>query len=216
MTGIDAVLFDLDNTLLDRRASFRAFAAAFIDARFPGGNLPDEMESMIALMEALDNDGYGKKSALYETIAERWKLKDVTARELTEAHYQAFARFATPDPDMAEVLDTLAPRYRLGLVTNGTSEGQNAKIDSLNLRGRFGAVVVSGDLGIHKPDPRIFRLCLEALGVAPGRAVFVGDNYENDVLGAQGAGLRAIWYPAAPQKADVPVVARLRDILNYI
>ena len=209
-------LFDLDNTLLDRRASFRAFAAAFIGARFPEGNLPDYLESMIALMEALDDDGYGKKSVLYETVVEKWNLKDVTAGELTAIHYQAFARYVAPDPDMAEVLDALAPRYLLGLVTNGTSEGQNAKIDNLGIRDRFGAVVVSGDLGIHKPDPRIFHLCLERLGVAPDRAVYVGDHEGNDVRGAQDAGLRAIWYPNEPKKADVPVVSRLRDILNYL
>ena len=216
MTNIDAVLFDLDNTLLDRRASFRAFAAAFITARFPNGNLPDDMESMIALMEVLDADGYGKKSVLYETLIEKWNLIDVTARELTVAHYEAFAEFVTPDIDMREVLDALAPKYRLGLITNGTSEGQHAKIDRLGIRSRFGAVVVSGDIGIHKPDAGIFHACLSALNVAPDRAVYVGDHFENDVLGAQGAGMRAIWYPNEPKKAEVPVARRLRDILEIL
>lgn len=215
MTNIDAVLFDLDNTLLDRRASFRAFAAAFISDRFPDGNLPEDLESMIAFMEELDRDGYGKKSILYGTIIERWKLRDAV-EDLLAGHFEAFSRFVVPDPDMAEVLDALAPRFRLGLVTNGTSDGQHAKIDRLGIRGRFGAVVVSGDIGIHKPDPRIFEICLDALGVAPDRAVYVGDHYENDVIGAGSTGMRAIWYPGEPKKADVPVAFRLRDILNFL
>jgi putative hydrolase of the HAD superfamily len=216
MTNLDAVLFDLDDTLLDRRASFRAFADGFISERFTDGNLPDNRETMIALMEELDRGGYGKKSALYETVVEKWNLRNETAEELTAAHYQAFARHVTPDPDMAEVLDALAPRYRLGLITNGSSEGQHAKLDRLGIRTRFSAVVVSGDVGIHKPDPRIFEMCLSALGVAPARAVYVGDHYENDVLGARGAGMRAIWYPNDPKNADVPAVARLRDVLNLL
>ncbi len=216
MTKLDAVLFDLDDTLLDRRASFRAFAAGFIAERFPDGNLPDDPEAMIALMEALDQGGYGKKSVLYETIVEKWNLRGETAGELTAAHYRAFARYVVPDPDMEAVLDALKPKYRLGLITNGSTEGQHAKLDRLGIRARFGAVVVSGDIGIHKPDPRIFELCLSALGVAPDRAVYVGDHYENDVLGAQRAGLRAVWYPNGPQNANVPAVARLRDVLEFL
>jgi putative hydrolase of the HAD superfamily len=216
MTGIDSVLFDLDNTLLDRRASFRAFAAGFIAAHFPDGNFPGDREEMVALMVELDRDGYGSKTVLYETLIERWNLKSLTARELVLGHAAAFSPFTAPDPDMGCVLDALAPRYRLGLVTNGTAEGQHGKIDWLGIRGRFDAIVVSGDIGIHKPDPRIFEMCLEKLNVAPARAVYVGDHYENDVLGAKSAGMRAIWYTNEPKKADVPTVSRLRDILDML
>lgn len=216
MTNFDAVVFDLDDTLLDRRASFHAFAAGFIAERFPEGDLPDELETMIALMEALDQGGYGKKFVLYETVVKKWGIEDKSAQELMAAHYKTFARYVTPDPDMAEVLDMLGTKYKLGLITNGSSEGQHAKLDRLGIRDRFGAVVVSGDIGIHKPDPRIFEMCLSALGVAPGRAVYVGDHYENDVLGARGAGMRAVWYPNEPQKTDVPAVARLRDVLELL
>jgi HAD superfamily hydrolase (TIGR01509 family) len=76
--------------------------------------------------------------------------------------------------------------------------------------------VVSGDVGIHKPDPHIFELCLSKMRLDPTQAVYVGDHYENDVRGAQAVGLSAIWYAGAVRKADVPVAARLRDILKYI
>ncbi len=215
MMDIDAVLFDLDDTLLDRRASFRAYAKAFVTARFQEGNWPEDMARMVALMEELDADGYGNKTAMYETLIARWNLNE-TAGDLVADFYRLLARFAVPDPDMTVVLETLAPRYKLGLVTNGTSAGQRAKIDRLGIRNLFGAIVVSGDIGIHKPDARAFHACLDALGVAPERAVYIGDHLTNDVNGALGAGMRAIWYPNTPQKANVPVALRLRDILDLL
>lgn len=216
MINLDAVLFDLDNTLLDRRASFRAFAAAFIRERVSEENRLDDMERMIDFMEELDGDGYKSKYALYETLIARWAIRGVTARELVEGHADAFSPFTTPDPDMAEVLDALSGTYKLGLVTNGLSKSQHGKIDSLGIRNRFDAIVVSGDVGIHKPDPRLFQLCLSQLEVASERAVYVGDHYENDMCGARCAGIRAIWYTKAAKNANVPVAHRLRDILDYL
>ena len=216
MKAIGAALFDLDGTLLDRRASFRAFAAAFIAERFPDGKFPEGFEDMIARMEELDGNGYGRKTMLYETLIRRWNLKGETVQGLIDAHHAAFARFVRPDPDMEHVLDALASRYRLGLITNGTSHGQHLKIDKLGIRHRFEVIVVSGDVGIHKPDPRIFELCLSKMRLDPTQAVYVGDHYENDVRGAQAVGLSAIWYAGAAQKADVPVAAWLRDILKFI
>lgn len=218
MNPIDAVLFDLDNTLLDRRASFRKFCEAFLAEHFPDGDLPGDRERMIAQMTELDRDGYGSKTVLYDSLIANWGLKGVSTRELLECHHASFCRYTTPDPDMDLVLNELSARVPRGLVTNGTSAGQNEKIDRLGIRGRFGAILVSGDLGIHKPDARIFHLCCEALGVAPSRAVYVGDHYENDVLGAFNAGLKAIWYPNDPVSPPVGVeaVSRLGDILNLL
>jgi putative hydrolase of the HAD superfamily len=55
-------------------------------------------------------------------------------------------------------------------------------------------LVVSGDIGHQKPDPRIFQHALGLVGVAPHEAVFVGDRLDVDVAGAKAAGMRAIWF----------------------
>jgi putative hydrolase of the HAD superfamily len=83
---------------------------------------------------------------------------------------------------------------RTGVVTNGAVARQAPKVEALGLAGLLDCVIVSEAVGVQKPDRRIFRLALDALGVEPERAWFVGDNPVNDVLGAAAAGLTAVWF----------------------
>jgi phosphoserine phosphatase len=92
-----------------------------------------------------------------------------------------------------QVLHHLRKNFRLALITNGAPDIQGAKIDGSNLAGFFDTIVISGDHGFGKPDPRIFRLVLERLEVAPHEAVMIGDSLNRDIAGARDAGIRTIW-----------------------
>jgi len=96
-------------------------------------------------------------------------------------------------PDVLPELDGLRTRYRLALLTNGAPDIQRAKIEGSGLAPYFAVIVVSGELGIGKPDPRIFAHTLGQLGVAASATVMIGDHLVNDIRGAQAAGMRAIW-----------------------
>ncbi|HEV2146840.1 MAG TPA: HAD-IA family hydrolase [Longimicrobiaceae bacterium] len=92
----------------------------------------------------------------------------------------------------AETLEELRRRgYRLGVISNADGRVE-ALLESVGLRPHFDFVIDSARVGIEKPDPRIFRMGLERLGVAPEDAVYVGDIYEIDVVGARGAGMAAV------------------------
>jgi putative hydrolase of the HAD superfamily len=97
-------------------------------------------------------------------------------------------------PGARETLEELAPRHRLGLLTDGSSARQHAKLTALGLTGFFAAVVVSDELGpdVRKPDPRPYLRIAELLGVAPRACVYVADNPEKDFIGARAAGFRSI------------------------
>lgn len=95
--------------------------------------------------------------------------------------------------DVIPMLEQLRGLYRLALVTNGAPDLQREKIAASGLAGYFDAIVVSGEQGIGKPDPRIFGHALELVGAQPAMALMVGDNLRRDVAGARRAGLRAIW-----------------------
>ncbi len=95
--------------------------------------------------------------------------------------------------DVAGMLEQLGGLHRLALVTNGAPDLQREKIAASGLAGYFDAIVVSGELGIGKPDQRIFAHALELVGARPEAAVMVGDSLTRDVVGAQRAGMRAIW-----------------------
>ena len=115
------------------------------------------------------------------------------------------------------VLERLARRYRLGIVSNFTGNLTHC-LDELGLARLFTAVSDSAVVGAAKPDPRIFREALGALGgAAAERAWMVGDNFEADVGGAAGLGIRTCWL-APPDREQPPGpdptarIARLPDI----
>jgi putative hydrolase of the HAD superfamily len=96
------------------------------------------------------------------------------------------------EPDVRPCLDHLSTRYRLGIVANQPSHVREAMRRD-GIERYFELWGVSDDLGIEKPDPRIFRAALEGAGVAAGRTAMVGDRLDYDVRPAVGAGMAAIW-----------------------
>jgi HAD superfamily hydrolase (TIGR01509 family) len=108
-----------------------------------------------------------------------------------------------------------AAGLRLGVVSN--SDGRvDAALRAAGLRDCFEVVVDSALFGAEKPDPAIFRAALDALGVRPAEALYVGDLYEVDVLGANAAGIPAVLLapPAAPRPLGCAVVHSLRALAD--
>jgi putative hydrolase of the HAD superfamily len=90
-----------------------------------------------------------------------------------------------------ETLQCLRDRgHRLGVISNADGRVE-ALLEAVGLRPHFDFVLDSAVVGIEKPDPRIFRMGCARMGVEPHEAVYVGDIYEIDVVGARGAGMRA-------------------------
>lgn len=98
-----------------------------------------------------------------------------------------------PFPGVAALLRELRGRLRLAVVTNGMPELQREKLRASGLAELVDVVVVSGDVGTAKPDPRVFAAALDALGVPAAAAVMVGDNLARDVGGAAALGMRTVW-----------------------
>ena len=120
-----------------------------------------------------------------------------------------------------KLLDDLKERYKLGLLTNGPSDIQWEKVRTLGFGGIFDAIVIAGDVGIYKPDPRVFQILLDRLGVGAPAALFVGDNHELDIIGAHRIGMRTAWVRRngmEPTQGVVPDIelsdiATLREVL---
>ncbi len=123
--------------------------------------------------------------------------------------------------DVIPVLSELAPRYPLGLLTNGAPDLQRFKIRAAGLEPYFREIVVAGEVGVGKPNPAVYRLMLSRMGVRAETAVMIGDHLRRDVAGAQEAGLAAIWLnrQGSPREENVfpdweiHSLTELRDIL---
>ena len=214
MPGIDAVLFDLDETLLDDDASMRRALAETCSELEGEYGLPAERLARVYLEfaprawrglgsvptagGARPADGRAIRAWMWGEVLGLLGVAAPAAAERAAGLYAAARRrsYAAFD-DALPVLERLSAEHRLGVVTNGASDTQRDKLGALGLGRFFGAVVISGEAGVGKPEPAVFRLALEALAVAPARAAHVGDSLESDVAGASRAGMHAVWLSRA-------------------
>ena len=110
------------------------------------------------------------------------------------AYLEVYPKSMTLDPETRQLLIDMKGRgIPLGIVTNGSSESQRGKVISTGLDDLVDAVVISGDLNIHKPDRRIFERALAMIDADPSTTLFVGDNPDADILGAKGLGMQTAW-----------------------
>lgn len=116
------------------------------------------------------------------------------ATMLAEAYRQAYLAARRPVAGAGELLAEVRRRgVTIVAVTNNLVAEQEDKLRHTNLRHLFDDLVISEAAGVNKPNPRIFEIALTAAGVGPSEAVMLGDSWENDVVGAVGAGIAAAW-----------------------
>lgn len=231
---IRAVCFDLDGTLLrdDHVDGVVRQVAALLAARFPGV----DAEALAAVNEEVWWD-------YWPAVGDAWMRGEVPGDEVpTEVWRRSLAQLGVTDPDAAAlafalhtsieselfalypeaagVLTALKDRgIRTAVITNGPSGLQRAKLRAVGLAAGFDAVVVSGEVGVQKPDAAIFAHALSMLEVAADEAVHIGDNQIADVGGARAAGLTAVWIDrngAALDSEPHHVVGDLRGLLDLV
>ena len=96
-------------------------------------------------------------------------------------------------PDVEPALSVLRDSFRLALLSNGAPDLQREKIRGSRLGAYFNAILISGEIGVRKPEPEMFSLALDKLGVSANEAVMVGNRIDSDIVGAKNAGITAVW-----------------------
>ncbi|MDQ1086951.1 YjjG family noncanonical pyrimidine nucleotidase [Siphonobacter sp. SORGH_AS_1065] len=118
-------------------------------------------------------------------------------------------------PGALELLDYLAPRYEMHIITNGFGDVQYTKMDNSGLTGYFKEVVTSKTANAKKPEPAMFHFAMEKAGCIAGDALMIGDNPEADVAGALGVGMHAAYF--RPEQSLYPpceATYQLRSLLE--
>ena len=207
MEQIRAVLFDLDETLLDRTASIQVFLKEQYQRFGPHlAHIPFERYRERFL--ALDGCGYVPKDVVYGKLIEEFAIT-VPADQLLEDFHEYGWRACILFPGAVGLLQRLRMSgYKLAIITNGSIRSQQAKVLKSGLDRLVDQILISEEEGVRKPDPIIFRRACERLGVEPAACVFVGDNPEADVFGAHQVGMKAIWRKGhLPWPSALPVQA---------
>ena len=115
------------------------------------------------------------------------------AAQASQAYYRTWVSHLKLFSEVPEVLAALRGQYRLGIISNGPSDLQRYKLKLFDLEREFDPIVISGEIGVAKPDQKIFRYALERAGVSPEEALYVGDSPVYDIVGAKGAGMMMAW-----------------------
>ena len=189
---ITAVLFDLDNTLIDRSEAFERLFGHWYDT-LPDTGRPPDREAFVSRM-ANYGIGYAPIPDIYTEMLEVWLGSFSSLDAAVEAHFAAMPEMVGLDPKT----DAMLRRFRdkgvpVGVVTNGGSETQWGKLRNTGIADLVTACVVSEEFGAWKPAPAIFEHALKLIGAEAESTVFVGDNSEHDILGAIGVGMRTAW-----------------------
>ena len=196
------ILFDLDDTLFDHQRSahiaLQAVHAAHA-ADLPFGPFAEEHARVLEVYHQRFLSG---ELTLDEARAARMIEAFATfQRHISHEHSLAIADIYRREhrgnrwlvAGAHELLDALDGNARLGLVTNNSVAEQFDKLRTLNIAHYFDSIVISEDVGVTKPDKRIFDIALERLGATAQQTVMVGDNLRVDIHGALNAGIAAVW-----------------------
>lgn len=192
------ILFDADDTLFhfDAYRGLRLmFSRHAVD--FTEQDYADYQQLNKPLWVAYQH-GSINATQLQTTRFEAWAGRlEVSAGSLNDAFLGAMAEICSLLPGAQALLDALAGKARLGLITNGFTALQTARLERTGLLAYFHPLVISEQLGVAKPDVRIFEHALAQLGHPPREQVLmVGDNPHSDIRGGLDAGLHTCWLNA--------------------
>jgi putative hydrolase of the HAD superfamily len=224
---IDGVFFDAGNTIVfPDYAIYRQIAASLGIEATVSDVLRAEARARSAFDSAVAASPSGGVSAFwsvyYTPFYEQLGIPAVSipraideTRDATDA---GLGIWTVPVDGFAETMDELDERgLIMGVISNSDGRLED-RLAEIGIRDRFDFVLDSTVVGVSKPEPRIFELALEASGLPPSKAAYVGDYYQVDVVGARSVGMRpALFDPVgAYNDVDCEAIARFGDIVGLV
>ncbi|ADP10168.1 nucleotidase [Erwinia sp. Ejp617] len=191
----DWILFDADDTLFHFDAFaglqrlFQRYDVAFSRADY------DDYQAINKPLWVDYQNGTISALQLQHQRFEGWAAKlDVTAHSLNSGFLAAMAELCTPLPGAVELLNALKGKVKIGIITNGFTALQQARLEHTGFSGYFDLLVISEQVGYAKPHPAIFGYALNHMANPPrNRVLMVGDNPDSDILGGINAGMATCW-----------------------
>ena len=189
---IKSVLFDLDNTLIDRSEAFQRLFEHWHQT-LPSLDRPADREAFVSRMARRGN-GYEPIPDIYQDVLDEWPGSFSSLDSAVETHFKTMPKVVALHPETEAMLRRLRSHgVPVGVVTNGSSKTQWGKLRNTGIAALVETCVVSEDFGTRKPDPAIFRHALGLIGAEAESTLFVGDNVEHDIIGAFRANMQTAW-----------------------
>lgn len=198
-----AIIFDLDNTLLDYSQSERTcMQQALEHYRLHEDLTWEEFWSTFGpinfnyWMKRVQNN-HDIRQVLEHSFTDtflRLKREFNQFREISETYWGLFCSSNHMEPNADLILEHLHGDYALGVISNGIGEAQRKRLTTGGLFHYFDSFIISDEVKCWKPDPQIFELALQELAVGPGEVLYIGDSLTDDYEGATRAGIDFCYY----------------------
>lgn len=212
-----AIIFDLDNTLINRQqAAYHCYKDIVL--KYIPHIKEDQSEVENAVQYALNCDEFGhiSKAIPIHKLASKYEINEHVENEMLAHWYANFASYTIPFEGSKEVVLKLKEKYKLGILTNGTVEVQGGKLKKLGYADLFDAIVISGEDNIHKPELQPYEKCCKLLGVKREECIFVGDTFHTDIIGAIRANMFPVWLNYDRSRPSTYPIIRIYNILELL
>lgn len=209
---IKALIFDLDNTLIDRQRAFREMLYRKFNELFDDPQLVEEMIKDIILW---DNNGQVERIDVFTKWAQKYNVTCITPEKLDKDWSNESGSVAFLFDDVRETLTELKKKYKLALLSNGNTASQRRKINTIQIDDLIDYSLVSGEFTCRKPNKEIFEYTCKQIDCLPEECVYIGDNYNIDVLGSRNAGLKPIYVSRNNEvHEDVKTIYQIKELLD--
>ncbi len=213
---IKGILFDFDDTLGDRETYTHRTYSGKVDELLPEAD-PWYREMIIQQCLIYEQHGDVPKTYVRDMILQRFGIDLGDDFPQYWREHQPLNTVLYEDA-IPTILELKRRGYKVGILTNGEAKSQRYKVESTGLLDLVDALTISGETDTRKPEPEIFYLTAEKLGLHPEECAFVGDMFCNDIYGAHQAGMTPVWiWPHSEHRyADVHVtqIHHLHDLLD--
>jgi len=215
---IKCILFDLDNTLIDRQMAAYLTYQAIIHEDFPDFS-EEEILKIVSEIMIWDGEGHIEKELVFTPYIEKYGIQNKTWKTYHEIWPIELPKYTIEFPDSCEVLEYVKQKYRIGLVTNGSVESQGEKINHTDLARHFEMILIPAELGLQKPDERVFLEACRRMDAKPEECIFIGDGLKTDIIGSSSVGMKTIWvHPDVKRTSDLPWqrIYKIKDLLEIL
>jgi putative hydrolase of the HAD superfamily len=231
---IKTIFFDIDDTLYDHSYHISS-AISHIRAIYP--LLQNYSEEYLrdlshSLLEEVHIQLLEGKISVEESRQLRWekflticgdKNPKEDAMEIANIYLDAYYKSERPIPGAIELLNTLRQQgYQIGVISNNLLTEQISKMKRIGISEYIDTFAISEEVGYAKPHPKIFEVALERASINAHEAVFIGDSWESDIVGALRAGIRPVWFnrkalPSADKSIkEIRSFDQKEEIIPYI
>lgn len=210
---IKAVIFDIDDTLYSFKKAHKvamenldqyAEACLKVQKDVFRGVLKKTQKEILERLGCNNSAIHNRLIRFQNVLAVLDRPIHPHAREMCRIYWDTLIRFAVPEPGIQKLMRELKDKgIYIGIGTDMTAYFQVKKLEKLGLAQYVDSMVTSEEAGVEKPEPELFRLCIDKAGCLPEECLFIGDNPKKDIAGARGVGMHVLCYQGCSRSTEV-------------